>query len=250
MAEKLGSLSFSEVLDRSLRLYRRNFGPWLGFVALLNVPFLPFALAMADPAVAKKGFTFVTFLAALFGLLVMILEYGTITVAAHGAYLDRPVPVRAAFRRTAKRFWSLLGGAILVGLATLGATMALVIPGFYVWTGFAFYMAATMVEDLGAMAALRRSWALAKGVRLRQLGVILALAIIALVLEWGTGALVGLLTGSTMAKAAVTQLLSMLVVPVFPAALVVLYVEARANKEGLDLQLEAERVLSPPAPGA
>lgn len=65
-------------------------------------------------------------------------------------------------------------GGIVVGVAVAVGTLMLFLPGLFLAVSFLFFIFAVGVEDRGVVDALRRSWDLARGNRLR-LGLVVAL---------------------------------------------------------------------------
>lgn len=250
MGDNLGSWSFSELVDRAFRLYRRNFGPWFGLMLLLSLPFILFSIDFAQSAAAARaagappgGWSGGLAPLMVLSFAAMLVQYGTLGLMAHGAYLGQPVRPGEALKRTLRRSGALVVGFVLSMLAIMPAMVLLIVPGIYVATGFSMFIIAALEENLGGVAALKRSWRLAKGMRMRVFGVMLVWAVVGLVLNLGSGALVGLVTPSVVVKTLVEAVANGLVGPLFPTSLALLYLDARARKEGLDLQLEAERVL-------
>ncbi|WP_254767322.1 hypothetical protein [Salinilacihabitans rarus] len=77
-----------------------------------------------------------------------------------------------------------LVGGVVVGVAVAVGTLVLVVPGLFLAVSFLFFIFAVGVEDRGVVGGLRRSWALARGNRLRLGLVVLFLA--------GTGMVAGI----------------------------------------------------------
>lgn len=145
-------------------------------------------------------------------------------------------------------------------LATLVAVPSAVAGGLYLAVRFAFAAPALLLEELGIVAALRRSWRLGRGSSWRVLGIVLLTGIIGwitsglLQLPFSViGALVqgamstagdgatGQLTVAVLVGYAVQNLgtvLSATVVSPFSAGVVsLLYIDLRIRREGLDVAL-------------
>ena len=93
--------------------------------------------------------------------------------------LARPLPELATFpadlltRRLGRATLSmLLGGVIVMLSVTIGLTL-FVLPGVFLAVCFLFFIFAVGVEDRGFLAALRRSWRLSRGSRLKLTVVVL-----------------------------------------------------------------------------
>jgi membrane-anchored glycerophosphoryl diester phosphodiesterase (GDPDase) len=134
---------------------------------------------------------------------------------------------------------------------------------------FAMATPALVLEDLGVVASLRRSWALTRGRFWRTFGVLLVagilVGIVQQVVGFGVqvvGSLLGFAVGSTLgdggevvaivvtaAFVVVGSLLaSMVCQPFLAAVTALLYTDARIRKEGFDLAL-VHAVTNPRAAG-
>ena len=154
MAEwDLRPLSLGEILDRTFTLYRRNFLLFLGItaiprllslglnlaqVAINNLPIVPTAPSHESFQAAKVRSAFTAFGVAggLFVILIYLVIYlfsqgGTI-YAVSELYLGRTATIGGSLKRMWGQLANLFGVVLLNGLATLGATFLLFIPGIYV----------------------------------------------------------------------------------------------------------------------
>jgi hypothetical protein len=115
------------------------------------------------------------------------------------------------------------------------------------------------VERIGLFDAMSRSWSLVDNRWWRTFGILLLVSLlyylVSYVLTWL--ALTFLLTALVLpgwAAAAIfftaVSVASGLVVPVIQIAIVLLYFDLRVRREGLDLQLLAQRTLAPAQPAA
>lgn len=96
---------------------------------------------------------------------------------------------------------SAIGASIIVFVSVMVGMMLLVIPGIFLAISFAFYLFAVGVEDAGAVEALRRSWGLASGNRLKVFALVLVVGIGASVVV-GVGSLVGGIVSPFLAEMA------------------------------------------------
>jgi membrane-anchored glycerophosphoryl diester phosphodiesterase (GDPDase) len=134
---------------------------------------------------------------------------------------------------------------------------------------FAMATPALVLEDLGVVRSLRRSWALTRGRFWRTFGVLLVagllVGVVQQVVSFGVqvvGSLLGFAVGSTLGnggEVAVivvtaafvvigTLLASMVCQPFLAAVTALLYTDARIRKEGFDLAL-VRAVTNPRAAG-
>lgn len=140
---------------------------------------LPIALLMSAPALIYTAITFsnitlesainlestvrtYTIVVLALTLLLTPIATGAITYAAvqteSGAQLTAGKALAAGFARLVP----VLGTALLTGLAILGGFIMLIIPGVIAAIRLSAAPAVTVVERLGPVAALKRSWELTK----------------------------------------------------------------------------------------
>jgi len=81
------------------------------------------------------------------------------------------VPAELITRRIGRASLTMLVGGIVVSLAVTIGFLFLFVPGLFLAACFLFFIFAVGVEDRGVVGALKRSWSLSRGNRLR-LGVI------------------------------------------------------------------------------
>lgn len=120
----------------------------------------------------------------------------------------RPLSALSSFpadlytRRIGRATLSMLLSGIIVTLVVMVGLPFLLIPGLFIAACFACVIFAVGVEDRGVVGALKRSWALARGNRLR----LLALVFVAAVAGAVTGAVPSLL--QMAGQAALSDLIS------------------------------------------
>lgn len=207
--------------------------------------------------------------AVIAGSFLSLLTYGAITAVAAERYLGRPIAVRAAFERGLRAvpamFVSLLllitvlsatfvlffvvvaliNSAALSVIAVIIGLIALFFILFWVLVSLAVLGPVIVVERLGPIAAIRRSFHLVDKARWRTLGLYLLVGIIAGILGtlFSLVFLVSFVTEPTartvlqtvasVASAAVTG-------PLTYGAFVILYYDLRVRREAFDPQLPAE----------
>jgi hypothetical protein len=106
----------------------------------------------------------------IFGLFVGVIVYLVAYLFAQGGtvfavselYLGRQTSIGASLRRMRGQLGSLFGVILLNGLAVMGATLFLIIPGIYVACRLITCVPAALLEDLGPRASLERSFRLTK----------------------------------------------------------------------------------------
>ena len=146
------------------------------------------------------------------------------------------------FREGIKIFWGVLGVWILVGLATLGGFILLIIPGFIfaIWFGFAVWVYIEAGKGSGLVKALRESKRIVKGYfwsivwRNLGFGVLIGLAaMVAYVILAILVALIGLaFAGNETVSALIANVLSVPIqVVLTPISLVFAYLLYRNIRE-------------------
>jgi hypothetical protein len=270
----LRPLSVGEIIDASFQVYRRYFGALATIVLVCNSVPLLFQI-FVEAAGGPQQHPLLAF-----GYSIMYLLLGSIATAAtvfivSESYLGRALTAREALNLAAPFVGRVVTASILLGLLVVGGVVILVVVpgvvfrpfavvGFIVFLvlgvvglcGFVVTTPALVLESLpSAAAALRRSWDLTRGYRLKILGLLFLLGVI-LMLPWmavtGLGAFVGTLaalggTGGAarigVVLAAVGLVIGGLVLfflqPLLHGALTISYYDLRVRKEGFDLEVLA-----------
>lgn len=209
---------------------------------LLLVTSLNTVMASAIPAdmAGQIGLTLPVSQTVAGGLLVVtyLLTAVYFVVAARG--LARPLAELSEFpsilytRRMGRATLSMIVGSLFIFLAVMVGFAFLIIPGLILAACFLCYIFTVGVEDRGAIAALKRSWALSRGSRIRLVALVVLIGIL--------GGLVGIIpaVASAAGSHAVGDLLTVLVnsllfVPVYgmmAATYVQLSTDAPASPPG------------------
>jgi hypothetical protein len=249
----------------------------------------------ADVASAVSNGIFAAVVPAVLQTLAVIGLTAVLMIAVSEAVLGRRPSVAEVVHRVAPRIWSVLGLSLLTGLiflalvlllATPGvvllvsgagvaggiavflAVVALLVLGPLLWVRFAFAAPALLLEQLGVVSALRRSWRLSIGSWWRTFGILLLTGIIAGVANGLLSvpfALFGGVVGEAMgsdggdpttlsAGYAVatsignigTVVATAVTAPFSAAVTALLYIDLRIRREGLDVAL-ARAAAEPPA---
>lgn len=220
--------------------------------------------------------------AGLVSALAMLLLTGVLTVVVAEAVLGRHVDAGRAWAQVRPVVWRLVGMTLLVGAAVVAAVallalltaavgagvlvLALPLLAFFLYAGVRVSLAsaAIVLERASVTGALARSWRLVHGAWWRTFGVLVLAAIIAAVVGQIISLPFTLIAGTSPGSAAVTlgPLLVTAVGSIVSATLtwpftatvtVLLYVDRRMRREGLDLELARAAGLvanpsSPPSP--
>jgi hypothetical protein len=269
----LRPLSLGEILDRTFSLYRRNFLLFLGITALPQLFILAFNLVRTIPAASHTAATNrvvvlnpnqvpisssagIMALGAV-GLLIGVVIYVGVYLLAQGAtvyavselYLGRRTTIGASLRRMRGHILNLLGVTLLNGLAILGATILLIIPGVWLACRLVTCVPAALLEDLGAGESLSRSYHLTEDNAGRSFVIYLlyfvlfftASVVFVTPFQFAAGLAGARNPGSMSMWLALAQLgnfaATILVTPILTIATAVFYYDLRVRKEAFDLQL-------------
>ncbi|MEO6458284.1 MAG: hypothetical protein ABIO92_08440 [Chloroflexia bacterium] len=219
-------------------------------------------------------------LAFLYSIL-LFLSQGALTAAIANSHTDKPVGFGRAYKSMLGHVWPLLGWMALqtliyigmfvpvvlvfalaaVGAAATGSDGAglgfaaicfscfLIIPTLmfmaYVFVRLSAVVPAIVVENLGPVEAMRRSWRLVQNYWWRTLALLAVLWVMSLVVAAGPAAviigIVGLVTRSfdqvmiNAVNGVVTVITTAFFVPLQLAAMTLYYFDLRVRKEGFDL---------------
>ena len=177
---------------------------------------------------------------------------GFMTVVVGKAVLGRPVALREALTELRPRLLPLLALTIVYTIIVGVAAIFFVIPGIWLYVLFSLAAPALVLERSGIGEALSRSRLLVRGTWWRVFGVLLLTVIAAVIIStilqipFNLQLGVGNIDSAELASMSVgTQLLSALgqvvaetvVTPFVAGATVLLYIDQRMRKEGMDIQL-------------
>jgi hypothetical protein len=189
-------LGIGEILSTAFQLYRRHWRTLLAIAAVVVVPLTLLQYLLADlvrtqAEVTRNGVVvetptwavgFYGLLAVLAGILMYLVLTGAITRAVAAEVAGEDPSLEQSYRFGFHRLGSVLVVSILVGLATLGGLILLLIPGIYIggrilelipllylipgiYIGvrLAVSIEALVVEDRRGTEAMGRSWGLVGG---------------------------------------------------------------------------------------
>lgn len=189
---QLRPLGIGQLLDRAIRLYRRNFFVFIGIIALVQIPlgllqmattlltFSGFANfdAMQDPS-QMFGLAYYTGVLGSVGVailsfvLLQVVATAALTQAVAGSYLGQSVGILEAYRAIVPVWRSLLGALLLALLVSMGLLIWFVVPciGWLTGVGMLVFFSLVImpliapvivIERQRATDAIRRAWDLAR----------------------------------------------------------------------------------------
>lgn len=196
----LRPLAVGDVLDGTFTTIRHNPRATVGLAALLitvqqglvvTVQLLtggiPTLAGFGDETLSLQVFGgFDTIIGTLVSAVVGAVLTGMLVVVVSEDVLGRQVTAAQVWRRIRPRIWALLVASAIAGLLPYVGLILLVAPGVILWGAWALTTPALILEGLGPVQAVRRSWRLAwpdfgRVWSIRTLSVLLAMLMEALV---------------------------------------------------------------------
>lgn len=271
-------MGLGDILDGSLRLYRRNFGQFLGIVAIAYLPAVLLQLVAMywmlsgmlsaqtgsadDPTSMLPylgGTIALAFGSAAIYLIAVPLAQGALIWAVSRRYLGKSISIGEAYRQVLRRFGHLLVAVILTGLATLGGTLLCIIPGIVVSFMFSFATIEVVLEDRDGVEGMRRSWQLVSYDFWKVVGTLVVLGILVAAAAYALSAPFSLISmiptqdgnpmaGLNLVSQAISSLVQIVLQPVQIVGTILLYYDLRIRKEGFDIELLAQAMGEPAKP--
>jgi hypothetical protein len=261
----LHPMSVSEILDGSFRLLKRNLRTIAVVAAVFVVPVELVSALVQRATGAPNGLRYLTGIGNLGtvenadgtvdgALVVASVVIGLLTLAVTpfiagavarviaAAHLGGTETPKAALGATLRKTWPLLASFLLVHLIEgLGWVMC-VLPGAAAMTLFVLVAPAIVIEDLGPIAGMRRSWGLVRRNFWTTFGIAILAAgltfLVSLSLALPFALLSALLGGAGwVATAAGDILAGLLARPIVAIVATLQYYDARIRVEGYDIQL-------------
>jgi hypothetical protein len=193
-------------------------------------------------------------LSLLIATVFQVLGTGLLTIVMARSVLGQDISIGEAWTRSRPLLLPLIGLVALSTLGWLAGALACLIPGVFLYVAWSLAPPALMLERVGIITALRRSWTLVLGSWWRVFGILALATLIATFVGQAVAtpfALLGaLLDGLGTAPAdeipLATLLLSSLgtlvagviTLPFTAGVTALLYVDLRMRREGLDLALQ------------
>jgi hypothetical protein len=279
-ASQLRPLRIGEILDAGIKITTKRFWALAKLVAVVTVPIQVVSAFVSLSTLDEDAIDATTatsnqidsefwtqlagnFVVSLLGLLATLVALAACTRIVAGAYFGEEADWVGSLRYAGRRLHSLLWVGFLFGLMVSIGALGCLVPGIWLAVAYSVAIPALLIEDARGWRALTRSFRLVRGRWWPTFGVLLlgylmitivqtmvSLPVLGVLLAGGDDPnVVVFIVGSTITGTISTVLTT----PFLVAMLVVIYVDLRVRKEGLDLQLMAQRVgAAPPAvvPGA
>lgn len=184
----LQPMSFVDILDGLFMLYRQHFRLFFGIVAVYIV--IGLGLDLISVFVVTGAAPVTSIVIAVFvgvgSFIVSFLVVAGLAYASALVYLNRDITAQDALQQAWRRFFSLLGSAILWGLVVVGLSATIIgIPfAIYFSVRWGLYTLPVLFEETTARNALRRSTELVRGTWWRVFGIMLAVSVIAFMISF------------------------------------------------------------------
>ena len=247
-----------EILSTAFGLYKDNAAQLLTIAAIVVVPLtLLQALIVSewlddfgetfDPATGEFSSGFFSGLiviaaSAVIGYLIQQLLTGALTRGAAGSLVNRDVDVAASYRYAFSRLGGLIVLSLLFAIIVAIGFALLIIPGIILGVFLSMAIPAFIVERRSATDSLSRSWNLVSGSWWHAFGTIVIAGILAGIVN----AIITAIGGDTFIGAWITGAIASIITAPFVALVgIVLYVDLRARREGLDAATLSRELDSP-----
>jgi hypothetical protein len=260
MATYVRELSIPDLLRGTFEIYRSH------FATVFSTFFLPVFPAAVIQVVAEiQGWTVIVPIAVFLVTILQFIAQGALTIAVSDVCLGHQPSTKRAYRRlsgglvgklfatgilvTLLLFLPLFFAAFAIGL-TGGQPSGLLLALVFVILAAWFFLSAMFIapivilEGYWGFAAIKRSFTLARGYMLRNFAAFLLLLIVLFVAGGVLGAVFGGLLGAeSSAFKLVLAAIQYLSAPLGLIAVLLLYYDLRARKEGYNMTTLAEDLM-------
>ena len=210
--------------------------------------------AEAQASLDQLGSSFVGLFAQLgvtvvLGTMATSIIVGLLIVTVSRTILGRKASLSDVWQRTKPRAWALIGQTLLIQLILLVVTAVLGLSLFALICKLCLAPAALVLENIGVLEGISRSWTLTRGYFWRIVGIYLLSFLIVLVASQAASYGVSLITQGLVYAApdavivlmALSTLLNSLVqaaiLPFDSSVIALMYTDLRMRSEGLDVEL-------------
>lgn len=236
----------SEIVDAAFQILRTHYSQFVMCSALAYLPWLIVELLfLGDPGTWASANWWVAVVAGVGVWLSFALMSAVIITCASQAYLGDPVDVAAGVRRALPRLPRVMLAAVLrYILLTLGF-LCLLVGALYVAARLFALTPLIILEDASVPAAFTRSGRLSKGRKQHILSTLGLATIIYWVVAIGVSMMASL-AGNFVVQVLAGAIYTILAYPIIAITECLLYYDARIQSEGLDIELMAAELGTPP----
>ena len=227
----------TEIVDAAFTLYRRDFQQYIMIGAIAYSPMI--VITLLTQGMTGTGQTLVVVGVSMIGLIIATIVGAAVTRMGADVYLGGRADVGRTVSAVLPRVLVLIVTALLTMLMVVPGLILLIIPGLYLATRLFAAPQVVVIENRGAIEAIRRSFALTKG---RAGHVFLTLLLLyGLYFALSFGVTLGVaLFGSPVLQTVVSSVLSIFCFPILGLAGLVLYYDLRIRNEGFDVEHMAQ----------
>ena len=264
------------VMDDTFRIYRDNFVTFVALVALVTVPLILINTGIEEVVGENDFTTFEEFsrsseeslwiqvgLFVVGVLLNVIVVFSFICHVASENFLGRKATIIQAVRAARGRLLPLTGAVVLSAIV-LGVLSALSIAGAAIFIGillmpvvaylaltvYFFLLPVMILEKVGIFFGIRRALALGKTRFWAIFGFVFGATLIVFIMGLAL-AILGEILADTTADAArfvrafINSLILVLVLPIFPIGMTLMYYDTRVRVEGIDIAFAVAETSDP-----
>jgi hypothetical protein len=236
-----------EILDGAFTLFRRDYLKFVSIMAVISLPYQAamlwwnstyFAEMMRSPSGGEDlGIAFGGMLLPFLGAILWnpIVE-ATIITAASDCYHGREVNIGATLVTFGRRVGTLLVAIFLRALVLLVGMILFVIPGIYFYLRFFNVPAAIMLEQASVSNSFSRSSVLTKGSKAKIAVTLIIVYLILGCLQF-LSLFIVIFTSNVTVLSVIQALFNVLLYPLIPISMTLLYYDMRIRKEGYDIEL-------------
>jgi hypothetical protein len=270
-------MGVGDVLDGAFKLLKANARTILLVVAAILVPIqlisafvvrdqfsTGFMDMFNDPTLLEGqetgfggGSTVLQIITTLLSLLTGPIIAGVVSRIVASSYVGEELGAGDALKVTLRRIVPLVAASVLVALASVLGLVLCILPGVLLFALYTAVTPALMIEEIGPIQAMRRSWRLLKPRLWGVLGIVILAHLIAGFIGnilGGIPSVAALVVGGSFAWLFVglgSVLSSLVSAPIIAIVSTLLYFDGRIRNEGFDLQVMARDLGNePPAAGA
>jgi hypothetical protein len=234
-----GELRIGHVFRNAWTVFSANFLIFFTISAIVALPYLLLQVALASdsallgPSPAPDAFDWRVFIGWLLAMVLNLVAQAVILYVAFRYLRGLPAPIGDAVRTGLAHLFPVLGVVILLVVGAGVGFLTLIVPGIILLMRWSVAVPACVVEGLGPMASLGRSFTLTKGHGWQIFGISLLIWIASSIVT----SLLGLVTHpiGTTAELIADFLWTAVWTAYFNSVMVIVYHDLRVAKEGVDV---------------
>ena len=237
--------SGTELIDASFNFVRAHYAPLLGVVALAQLPIVAGSLVIpvAPDEMMKfwRAHTATTVVFYVLAIGIWAVMGCAFALMTSDIIEGRPPSIPSVLGRAMRRGFGAFTLLIVKYLVIWLWSALFLLPGLWAFARYFAAMPALAIENLGPMAAIRRSKELARGVNGRVMAVAGLPLVVYIIFAMIIQQTLLTLGGYSVFVRALATLSTTLLYPFAVMPGILLYYDLRMRREGLDIQLDAAR---------